>query len=511
MSKKIIYVPLDERNCNYEYPFELGKCTGMDIVRPPKDIISSIKRPGDVDALWEWLYKNAGDSDYAILSLDMLVYGCLINSRRHHIPGDECLERLGRLKKLKQINSKIEIHAFILIMRVSNYDNSSEEPDYWENFGKSIWKYSWLYDKNSKAGLSPAEADELKNVNESIPQEILKDYHDRRGNNLKVNLTALDMVSEGVIDHLIIPKDDTSEFGFSTNEQDHVNAAIDEKGLNNRVFVYPGTDEAGCTLVSRVFNKIKDRIPRVFVCYSSTLGPQIIAKYEDRPINESIKWQVLSAGGFLTDDCSTADIILMANTPGKYMLESEDQSKRDYSYTNFRNLIDFTRKLIAFADSGRTCIVADIAYCNGADNELMKLLIKERLVERIAGFGGWNTACNTLGVVILQGMIASGLKIGNIKKHSGLYRFLIMKMIEDWAYQANVYVFLARCLSQEWGYDPDRLGEFKEKIIKRMLEELNEFICKNFIKGTSLKRIKINGVELTWNRLFDFRFDFDME
>lgn len=511
MSGKVVYVPLDERHCNYGYPYVLGKFSGMDIVRPPEEMMSRIKQPCDIESLWEWLYENVKDCDYAILSLDMLVYGCILSSRHHHMSVEESVARLNRLRKLREINSKVEIHAFNLIMRVANYDNNSEEPDYWEKYGTKIWKYSWLSDKDLKTGLDDNERNEFDELKGTIPSEYLSDYTDRRKVNLQVNLNALNLVEEDFIDYLVIPKDDTSEYGFSTRDQGIIYENIYKRGLQDRVLIYPGTDEVGCTLTARVFNRTRGFVPKVCVYYSSTIGPSIIASYEDRPINESIKWQLLSAGCMMVDSYKEADFILMVNTPGKYMMESYEQLKSDRTYINFRNLLEFVQKLKYFISCGKICVVADIAYANGADNELVQILMRERLLEKIAGYGGWNTAANTLGVVILQGVIASALRVRNIVDYPDFFSFHIQKIVKDWAYQSNVLWYIYGVLAVELGFDSYKLGEMKEKVAANIVVKLNEFIEKNLVKNLPVGNITVNSVKLAWDRVFDVEFDLNIK
>lgn len=511
MNSKVVYVPLDERHCNYGYPYELGRFAGIDIARPPESIMSKVKEPCDIEALWEWLYDNIKDCSYAVLSLDMLVYGCILSSRHHLLSAEESMGRLNRLRKLKEINPEVEIHAFMLIMRVANYDNSSEEPEYWADYGKRIWKYSWFCDKAGKTELSEDEQDQFNELKAAIPEAYLSDYVNRRKVNLSVNVNALNLVEEHVIDQLVIPKDDTSEYGFSTKDQSLIYENVYKKGLQNRVYIYPGADEAGCTHIARVFNKIRGATPKVYVCYSSISGPKIIAKYEDRPIQEGIKWQLMSAGCMMVDNQSEADFILMVNTPGKYMLESYEQINKDHTYINFRNLSEFVSRISYFSDCGKICVVGDIAYANGADNELLEMLLRERLIDKIAGYGGWNTAANTLGVVILQGVIASALNIHSIADYPSFYSFHLQKVIKDWAYQSNVLWHFVETRSQDSGFDCYRLGVYKDQVAGEIVESLNEFIAENLVVKLPVKNITVKGVKLAWDRVFDVEFDLFIE
>ena len=84
---RILYVPLDERACNYEFPALLaGMTEDVALVEPPVGWMVFKKKPADIDALWAWLFENAGQCSHAILSVDTLVYGNIINSRTHHRP-----------------------------------------------------------------------------------------------------------------------------------------------------------------------------------------------------------------------------------------------------------------------------------------------------------------------------------------------------------------------------------------------------------------------------------------
>ena len=40
---KIVFVPLDERPCNYLYPDYIGRMSGLDLRIPPKEILGDFK------------------------------------------------------------------------------------------------------------------------------------------------------------------------------------------------------------------------------------------------------------------------------------------------------------------------------------------------------------------------------------------------------------------------------------------------------------------------------------
>ena len=56
-------------------------------------------------------------------------------------------------------------------------------------------------------------------------------------------------------------------------------------------------------------------------------------------------------------------------------------------------------------DNGYRVSLADVAYSNGADNGFMNELAKQGQLERLTAYNGWNTADNTVGFAICQGIL----------------------------------------------------------------------------------------------------------
>lgn len=66
------------------FPGLLSQMTeGLELLRPPYEWMGFLKKPADREKIWEWLFEQAGECDYAILSVDTLVYGNIIGSRIH--------------------------------------------------------------------------------------------------------------------------------------------------------------------------------------------------------------------------------------------------------------------------------------------------------------------------------------------------------------------------------------------------------------------------------------------
>ncbi|HHW58273.1 MAG TPA: DUF4127 family protein [Clostridia bacterium] len=501
---RIMYIPLDERPCNYEFPRMIIDISDIDMIRPPKEILGCKKKPADVDILWEWMRQNIEGITHLVVSIDMLVYGGIVPSRIHQKQVEECLRRLLRLRELKKANNNLKIFAFNLIMRTPSYNSSEEEPDYYEEFGERIFHYGVLSDKIEQNIALEEEFKKFNTIKEHIPQKILEDYLARREINHKVNLHTVNLVKEGIIDFLIIPMDDCSKYGFSARERRKIMKYIDELDLTDRIYSYPGADEVGCTLTARAFNDIKGTKPAVFTRYSSESGKTIIPLLEDRSLSETVKYQIIAAGGITVYNSAESDFVLMVNPPSEITQKISDSWN---SYLNRgdigdpeRNLNEFVEALNCYINKGKNCAVADVAFLNGADNSLMKLIRKYGLLKKLLSYGGWNTSSNTLGTVIAHSMIVSFYINRNTlteeqKEKSNM--FLFLRYLEDWGYQYSVRTKVTQQLDKyEVSYY--NLADKEEAISEVVKTELEKF------KKENLGEFNYNiEVYMPWNRMFE--------
>lgn len=217
---KVVYLPLDERPCNYTYPQQLAAMTELELIVPEKRaLLGNKKEPANIAAVKQWLKQVTVDADYLIVSIDLLVYGGIVPSRLHQLTREQCAARLHVLAQLKQANPKLKIYAYNLIMRTPAYDSSDEEPDYYEYYGRQLYLYGWLTDKAARGELTAAEEAQLQEVKDSLPDTYLDDFTSRRTVNSAINRDSIDLVSQGVIERLIIPLDDNSAYGFTAREQ----------------------------------------------------------------------------------------------------------------------------------------------------------------------------------------------------------------------------------------------------------------------------------------------------
>ena len=302
--KNIILLPLDERPCNFDFPSKIFNGEKYTIIRP--EHLGQKKTPASYEFIRDFLLANIEKADAAVISIDTLLYGGLIPSRLHHLSEEAVLERLMLLKELREKNPQVKLYAFQCIMRCPKYSSDDEEPDYYELYGKEIHHIGRLTHLEK---LGMGDADELSELKAKVDPAALKDYLDRRAFNGSFNIRTLDLVEDGTIGFLIIPQDDSAKYGYTAMDQKTVRAKIDEKVLNDRVILYPGADELGMVLVSRAINALENNTPRVYLKYASTLAPQLIPNYEDRSLNETVKYHVMAAGCIAVPSLADAEIV----------------------------------------------------------------------------------------------------------------------------------------------------------------------------------------------------------
>ena len=210
----IAFLPLDERPVNVGLPLAVAAIAGAELVLP-EGLLPQLRRPGNADALALWLEDEASEADAAIVSLDMLCYGGLIAARTTADGTLMALERLETLRRIREQLPKLPICAVSLVMRASNSYSAQEEPAYWAQHGKELHQLGALHHRDllEAAGAPgfPGNAAELAALRRALPAKVIADFERRRLRNHHVNLEALALASEGVIDPLLITADDTAE------------------------------------------------------------------------------------------------------------------------------------------------------------------------------------------------------------------------------------------------------------------------------------------------------------
>jgi len=143
---KIGFVPIDNRPVCYTLPKLITEIDeNIELFLPDREWLGDLTKYANTEKIFDWL-KNLPKLDAIVLSLDTVAYGGLISSRRCTDTYEEIKEKIEKLKEiLSEKNAKI--YAFSSIMRISNNNINEEEKEYWAQYGKKIFNYSYCIDK----------------------------------------------------------------------------------------------------------------------------------------------------------------------------------------------------------------------------------------------------------------------------------------------------------------------------------------------------------------------------
>ncbi len=495
--KKIVVIPLDERPCNYNFNQLLVEGTDYKVVVPPLEIMGNKKQVGKVDEIWNFMEKEIVDADSVIISTDTLLYSGIIPSRLHYYNEEELINKLNRLDNLKKINPRLKVYGFSLIMRNPSYSSNEEEPDYYEDWGREIHRSGYIGHKKELGIATDSELKELESINQRLPKEYLNDYLNRRMINLSVNKRVIELVKEKVFDFAIIPQDDSSPYGLTAKDQKIIRQYIDDLEVGLNVYMYPGADEVTNTLLARIINVNNSKRPLVYIKYTSFGSKSVIPLYEDRPLHETVKYQIMATNALIASSVQEADIILIINAPALKMIEAGNAENRGIDYDVFRNLIE----VVEFADYAikelkKPVVIGDVAYANGGDLQLVKLLKQKGLLFKLAGYAGWNTSSNSLGTCIPQGLIY--LQYGVRKEH---YDFLGLRYTEDLGYCSYVRSLVTNKYLPTMNLTYRQVDGARNKVAEIVKKELNNFIDENL--QDDKYQIIIEDCYLPWIRMFE--------
>jgi Protein of unknown function (DUF4127) len=484
MSKKIVALPVDGRPVVREQVRQLVGIAGWQLVMPDVAALGHFRQPADGDYLNDWLQTFAADADGFVLSLDMLVYGGLVPSRFIADSKDALLTRLSTLILLKQRYPHRPIYCFIATMRLSNNNINEEEKDYWNLYGELIWRWSFYQDRYAALG-DASDATIANDTMNSIPDVIRVDYLATRKRNFSIAMHTLSLVKSGVIDRLILPQDDTAGYGFNIAERRQLQQAVAAECLESRVQIYPGADEVIHTLSARMVSVLECKPATKFFIivtdeqHIATLN----ARYEDRPVLESIAAQMTAVGGVSVSEAAAADVLLLVHSAGAaqgdWAMRLPLSSTSTVTADSLKKALNVSNKKIA---------VLDIAYANGGDPVLIDALSQFMPLNTLTAYAGWNTASNSAGSLLAQCVLAAHDADARANQHA-----LCLRLLEDYLYQAVI----RQQIRNEIDEAAMSAAALTEKVSAVFIPAANDWLRHHQFDW------RVASIYLPWNRTFE--------
>lgn len=487
-AETVLFVPQDDRPVSLQYTVDTAKAAGMTVLTPPQNLISGKTYKGQADQIWNWVEQNAGRADVMVLSTDTLIYGGLVDSRKHNLPLSTLEYRLKRIEALKANYKNTRIYGFGTVMRSPRASGGGTEPSYYADYGPTIFQIAALQDKLDAGTLTQAETQKLMSLQASVPVEYLQDWFSRRQKNMQINKGLIDEARKGVFEYFALGHDDTSQLSQSALEGRYLSQY--SKGIPRTQYgSFPGADQLGLLLMARSRTDESVEKPTFSIIYPLGGAGKTLPGYEDQTIDKTIAEHVEAVGGTMTT-AGKPTVLLAVNTP---LSTSTSESE---AFGNFPMVSQATNAFVdriqQATEQGVTVSVADIAYNNGSDNTLVGAMYKRDILYKIGAYNGWNTASNTVGYAIAQGLL---LKSMSPEGHRDM---LTQQYLDNWAYQANIRKDIYRMQDSIRTDNVRYSGDLNSKLEEYLQERIQDF-------GKTYLKVDPRTIKATfpWGRLFE--------
>lgn len=481
--KTIVGLPVDGRPVVRAQVQQLvALAEGFELRCPEIAELGDFRIPADRERLAQWLLAQRDVAAGWVLSLDMLVYGGLIPSR--FIDDDEAAlrSRLTLLRELKRPG--VPLTAFAATMRISNNCVADEEKPYWHPHGADLWAWSFHTDRHVQTGDADSAA-RAEAAAARVPEAIRADYQATRARNFAINRAALDLVEAGVIDRLVLPQDDTAEYGFNIAERRALQAEVARRGLGGRVLIYPGADEVMHTLSAWVVGRLRGDAPLRLRTLPTDAAhwQRLVPLYEDRPLPDALAAQLQAVGAVAVD--GGEDLLLLVHTQGG--------AQGDWAmHKPLPQRIGVDAAVWPQLAAAPAVAVADDAHANGGDPAFVAELAARLPLTALAGYAGWNTSSNRIGSLLAQLVLARGRWTTAANQ-----AVVALRLAEDLQWQAHLRQVLR-----------DRIDEpllpadaLQQQAAALMLDEANAWL------GTMGFPQRVQRAWLPWRRTFEIGLD----
>ena len=515
IKQRVILLPLDSRPPTLNFPVELGALGNIQVIIPPKSLLDQNTIPGNQEALFNWLEKESETADAIVLSTDMLLHGGLVASRR--ISPDiltaesraewekRTSKLIERLEFLRKKNPNLHFLGFSIIPR----QLVSEEPPA-RDYQPHLYHYSFYADRVSQF---EGEKDTTKFLEwrEILPEEVRLQYHELFDRNLILHEKLILATEKGLFDRLIIGQDDAQPFGIPNwYRKRAVDFAKKHGVLETKVFFTGGTDELAQLLVARyALSERKDPFS-VYTYYTEKTTFYRILPYMSETLGTNVdeKFRILGIVPAVSPD--DANLILAVH--GGY---------RNPDLPAYRQA---AKQLNSWVREGKAVSIMDVNRDFNKPESLLPILIDEKVpLLNLAGYAGWNTASNSLGTALSQGILFTigmdgSSPSGSMPERRNLQgTFLVSRFLDDWAYQKELQTKLNYRL-RFLNYNPYALGINDQRIRQELKQQIHYSFDQLYQKQFSqipytfladegerrffLRNVQIN-IDFPWYRTFE--------
>ena len=367
------------------------------------------------------------------------------------------------------------------------------EPDYYLTMGSDIYQLASLQAKMDEEGLNPQERNDWFAIMRRIPMEYLQDWYNRRRKNMSINYRLIDDARKGVFTYYSLGHDDNSVSTQSSLESKYLEMA--GQGIPKTSFgSFPGADQLGLLLITRASNDFNNYHPKISVIYPLGGGEKTVPRYDGQAIGKTIASHVEAIGGTIVDN-ERPDLLLAVNTP---LTTTTTESA---NFENFPIMLqstkDFLNQIEKAVNLNIPVSLVDMAFSNGSDNTLVYGLYQDKMMYRLAAYNGWNTASNSVGYGLSQGVLAKYMTPADHRD------MLTTQYLDNWAYQANVRDYVSRMDQKLEAHTITPVYASRNQELQSLAKTQLQRYASTYL-GVDPRTI---DVTLPWQRLFEVYVD----
>ncbi len=502
---KILLIPLDDRPPCLQFPVRMGLIGDAQVVAPPVELLGKFTEPGKSDEIIKWIKQQDLKSfDAAIISVDMLAYGGLVAMRVHDTDDQTALKRLAFLKEMRKLAPQLKIYGSSVIMRLAPTGTGANEA-YRANLAQ------W-----AEISVDPNAKMETSALENKIPAEALANYKAARVRDLKINRATVDLVRDKTIDYLILSQDDAKPKGIHVADRENLIAMTKKLKLTEKIAVQPGADEVSMLLLARSLSDKYDFHPSIKVVYSSEEAANSVMPFEDRPLRQTVGFHIKAVGGREAADEKAEDVLFYVYA-SRFVKNSADK---------------FAAEIKGKLDQNKQVIVADVdpkGDVQGGDFSFTAHLAKQQLLPRINSYAAWNTAGNTIGTTLPQGVIFALAKAKLLKSDAAKTRiltaqnwFTFHRVLDDYYFhnivRAKAKNYIAQNKWNAFRLSDEATGKVEDYSLNLLKDSFAELFKAYFLatlQNSNAKLICEKPTNLTfdlpWNRTFEADINFELQ
>lgn len=474
---QVLCLPLDDRPCNTDAMKDLAGVAGLDLRLPPLELIRTHQEKYDFERCYQWLDFQMGWNRAALISLEMFLYGGLINSRKATVAPEEVERRMELLFDLIRLYPECRVYVSAVLLRLSITVDEKQTEQNW----RDVFRYSVLKDQVETDSQFQKELDE---VQAHIPPAILSEYLSVRARNFGAMTKLLEISDKA--SYLIYGQEDCSAFGIHRQEKSELRRSIQRLPSGKNITVCTGADELQSMMLLRAYMDEKQVSPGSIKL--DFLGATVedfakVSAYEDITIGENIE-------AHLEPTCFRRD----ANGPQLKILTTVfDKKQRDVFFEDPEAV-----EVPAFS-SFEVDAFLELSSANGAQDVLTSKVMATKPRLTLKAFSAWNTTGNRVGTLIAHlGLREVAIQNSTFNDVADR-RYLNLHLLDDWIYQGCVRKKLLEYCKNS-SENPWALSEEAWKKLSILCDEAMQ-------AEVAMRGIKVEKfcASLPWKRVFEVR------